>query len=150
MKIEEEIDQKTFADEFVKAHINLMYTAGWAQLQIVKTLKPFNISVQQFNIMRILRGRSPRPASIRELTDRMLDKASNASRLVDKLNAKGLVVKQTSPDDNRRLEVVLTEEGQKLLARASSRVEHSLNEIYQNISEKDACLLNGLLDKMRG
>lgn len=149
MRIEEEIDQKEFKNEFFKAHINIVFTAGWAQLQIVSELKQFNISLQQFNIMRILRGRAPKPASIRELTERMLDRASNASRLVDKLYAKGLVEKQQCPCDNRRLEVHLTKKGLRLLEKASEKVENRLMTIYDGISCEEALNLNKILDKVR-
>ncbi|MFQ5447919.1 MAG: hypothetical protein ACE5FF_13405 [Saprospiraceae bacterium] len=94
MRIEDEIKQSHFPNEFVKAHINVLYTAVWAGLAVSQSLKSFNISHQQFNVLRILRGRYPEPASIRDLTERMIDKSSNASRLVDKLVAKGLAVKK--------------------------------------------------------
>ena len=150
MKIEEEIDQRSFPSEYIKAHINLMYTAGWAQRQIVKELKPYGISIQQFNILRILRGRAPRPASIRELTERMLDKSSNASRLVDKLCRKGLTEKQACPKDCRKLEVKITGKGLGLLVEASGKIEGATKILYQNISEKDARELNRILDCLRG
>lgn len=149
MSIEDEIDQRKFSSLFAKANINLLYTAGWVQLNTTKELKPFNISVQQFNILRILRGRHPKPASIRELTDRMLDKSSNASRLVDKLQSKNLVAKQKCENDNRRVEVTITTEGLQLLEKASEKVEMNIEKVFSSISEEDAILLNEILDKLR-
>ena len=149
MKIEDAIKQKKFQNEYQKANINLFYTYAWLQLQIVQTLKPYNISPQQFNILRILRGRHPKPASIRELTDRMLDKASNASRLVDKLLAKELVTKTTCKQDNRRMEVLITENGLDLLKRASTDVENWINDVFSSLSEEEAQQFNFLLDKIR-
>ena len=150
MRIEDEIKQKTFPNEFLKANVNLFYTNAWMQLKILQELKPFNISPQQFNILRILRGKNAKPASIKELTDKMLDKSSNASRLVDKLIAKGFVSKSVCPDDNRRMEVSITDEGLQMLEKASMVVERQVEESYQTLSQEEATQLNNLLDKLRG
>ncbi len=150
MKIEDEIKQKTFLNEYHKANVNMFYTQAWMQLKILQELKPFNISPQQFNILRILRGRHPKPASIRELTDRMLDKSSNASRLVDKLLAKNFVVKCVSKTDNRRMEVVITQEGLDMLAKASEKVETCINKVFSTLSVEEAIRFNDMLDRIRG
>ena len=150
MKIEEAIKQKKFQNEYQKASINLFYTQAWLQLQIVQKLKPFNISPQQFNILRILRGQHPKPASIRELTDRMLDKASNASRLVDKLLVKGFVTKTTCKNDNRRMEVLITNEGLRMLKKASLEVEGKIDRVFSMLTEDEARQFNDLLDKIKG
>jgi DNA-binding MarR family transcriptional regulator len=88
MKIEKAINQKAFKNPHQKAHINVLYTASWLSQQNAKVLKPFQISWQQFNILRILRGMAPQPATVKLLTERMIDKTSNASRLVEKLKRK--------------------------------------------------------------
>ena len=150
MKIEEAIKQKKFQNEYHKANVNLFYTQAWLQLQIVQKLKPYNISPQQFNILRILRGQHPKPASIRELTDRMLDKSSNASRLVDKLLAKSLVTKSTCKKDNRRMEVMITEQGLDLLEKSSNDIEGWINEVFGVLSEGEARQFNTILDKIKG
>ncbi len=150
MKIEDEIKQKTFPNEFLKANVNLFFTNAWMQLKILQELKPFNISPQQFNVLRILRGCHPKPASIKELTDRMLDKSSNASRLVDKLLSKGFVSKSTCQSDTRRTEVFITEEGLEMLETASGKVESKIDEVYSTLSEKEAQQLSHLFDKLRG
>lgn len=149
MKIEEAIQQKKFQNEYQKAHINLLYTHAWLQLRTVHVLKPINISPQQFNILRILRGQYPKPASIRELTDRMIDKASNASRLVDKLLAKGYVTKSACEADNRRMEVKITDEGLKFLEKASKKVDAFTKGVFKSLSEDEARQLSDLLDKIR-
>ncbi len=149
MKIEEAIKQKTFASEYLKAHINLIYTAAWANLRIAHTLRPFDITLQQFNILRILRGRSPEPASIKELMERMLDKSSNASRLVDKLLLKELVIKKVAEEDSRRMEVGITQKGLQLINQASVEVEKEIATIFSSLSTEDAAALNSLLDKIR-
>ena len=150
MKIEDEIKQKTFLNEYQKASINLFYTQAWIQLKIIQALKPFNISPQQFNILRILRGRHPKPASIRELTDRMLDKSSNASRLVDKLLIKDLVEKSTCKNDNRKMEVSITKQGLDLLKKASTQVESCTDEVFGVLTVEEANFFNEMLDKIRG
>lgn len=149
MKIEKAIKQKAFLSEFHKANINLFYTMAWMQLKINKELKPFNLSPQQFNILRILRGQHPKPASIRELTDRMLDKASNASRLVDKLLLKGMVSKTTCENDNRRMEVAITEKGLSILDDASNKVETVIDNVFGVLTIDEAAQLNDMLDKIR-
>ena len=103
MRIEEAIHQKTFKTPQQRAQINIIYTAGWLNQFNGQALKPFGISIQQFNILRILRGRKGQPATVKLLTSRMLDKMSNASRLVDKLVAKGLVDRCQSEVDQRKL-----------------------------------------------
>lgn len=149
MKIEDEIKQKSFSSEYLKANINLIYTANWANLKITHVLKPFGITPQQFNILRILKGRACQPASIKELTERMLDKSSNASRLVDKLLIKGLVKKETCGDDNRRTDVILTEEGLEVVNNASVAVENEISIMFASLTMEEAVLLNQLLDKTR-
>ena len=150
MKIDEAIKQKAFLSEYHKAHINLFYTQAWLELNMIQELKPFNISPQQFNILRILRGQLPNPASVKELTDRMIDKASNASRLVDKLLDKGFVTKNACEKDHRRMEIMITTEGLDLLAAASQAVESSIIQIFSVLSVDEAEQLNSFLDRLRG
>jgi DNA-binding MarR family transcriptional regulator len=150
MRIEDEIKQSSFLNEFLKAHINVMYTAAWAGLAVTQLLKPFNISHQQFNILRILRGRYPRPASIRELTDRMMDKSSNASRLVDKLAQKGFVQKNNCSEDLRQLNIIITPAGLSLVGEASEALSDDVLSKYERLSLEEATRLNELLDKIRG
>lgn len=149
MKIEDAIQQKNFRDEFHKAHINVLFTASWIHQQSLKALKPFNISWQQFNILRILRGMHPEPASVKLLTERMIDKMSNASRLVEKLKQKGLVERRSCKFDRRQVDVLITEKGLELLNRASKAMEDQMDHLKSNLSEEQAVQLNELLDSMR-
>ncbi len=150
MRIEEAIKQKSFKNEYQKAHVNVLYTAAWLTASMNAVLKPFGLSMQQFNILRILRGKSPEPATIRELTEKMIDKMSNASRLVEKLRSKGLVDRRPCPQDRRRVEVRITPEGEALLARASEVVEQDImRQMSQCLREEEAILLNELLDQLR-
>lgn len=149
MKIEEAIQQKKFKDEFQKAQINVLYTASWIHQRTMQVLKPFNISWQQFNILRILRGMHPEPASVKLLTERMIDKMSNASRLVEKLKQKGLVERRSCKSDRRQVDVVITESGLSLLALASDAMEEQMEYIKARLTEDEASQLNELLDAMR-
>ncbi len=150
MKIEDEIKQKSFANEYIKAHINVLFTASWLSSGAGKELKKLGISGHQFNILRILRGMHPKPGSIKELTERMIDKSSNASRLVDKLISKNLVLKAKCDEDHRRAEVVISEEGLALLDVASRRMDDYTASISGNLTETEVLTLNRLLDKLRG
>lgn len=149
MKIEEEIKQKAFKNEYQKAEVNLMFTVSYLGLSKQQALKEFDISIQQFNILRILRGQYPNSATVKLLTERMLDKTSNASRLVDKLLNKGLVERKTCLDDRRRVDVVITKKGLTLIGKASESLD-KLALQKMKITEGEAKELNRILDKLRG
>lgn len=148
MKLEDEIQQKRFQNEHIKAGLNIMLTASRIIHQNTQLLKPFGITVQQFNILRILRGMHPEPATIKLLTRRMLDKTSNASRLVEKLRKKGWVERSECEFDRRKVDIYITEEGLKLVEKASKTLEKSGNMSFP-ITDEEAKLLNDILDKMR-
>ena len=148
MKIEEEIKQSTFKSEHQKAHINLIFTSGWVQQAQASLFKPFGVTLPQYNILRILRGQHPKPATISLLIERMLDKTSNASRIVDKLEAKELVTRKQCPSDRRTVDVLITEKGLALLKEMDS-LESGPGTGMTNLSEQEATQLNELLDKIR-
>ncbi len=150
MKLEQEIQQEKFQSEYHKVHINVLFTASWLNLQTTKLLKSYNISPQQFNILRILRGMHPEPASVKILTERMIDKMSNASRLVEKLKQKGLLKREASEDDRRKVNVSITPRGLELLEKASHDIEKNIRSNLSNLSTSEASQLNKLLDKIRG
>jgi len=150
MKIEEAIKQeKPFKDIQNKAMINLLYTASWLQTIMNLAIKPFNISIQQYNILRILKGQHPYSASIKLLQERMLDKMSNASRLVEKLYEKKLVDRVICPNDRRRVEVTILDEGLIVLENATIALDKILKEKINQFSNDDSQNLNDLLDKFR-
>lgn len=149
MSIEEAIQQKKFLNGYHKATLNVIYTAGAFLGHNTRMLKPFNISVQQFNILRILRGMHPETATIKLLTERMLDKMSNASRLVEKLKQKGLVQRVECASDRRRVDISITPEGLKLVNEASDAIDGHLDKMTKGLSEKEALQLSELLDKLR-
>ncbi|MCF8245142.1 MAG: MarR family transcriptional regulator [Saprospiraceae bacterium] len=150
MRIEDEIKQKSFVNEYVKAQVNILFTSSWLSYATTQELKSLDISAHQFNILRILRGMYPTPSSIKELTERMIDKTSNASRLVDKLISKNLVLKAKCDQDNRRAEVIISNEGLELLKIASERVDSFANIFSNRLSNCEVVTLNELLDKLRG
>ncbi|WP_426061560.1 MarR family winged helix-turn-helix transcriptional regulator [Hymenobacter sp. B1770] len=148
MRIEDEIKQPIFKDEHQKAHINLVYTAGWLQLRQAAAFKPFGLTLPQFNILRILRGQHPLPATVALLIDRMLDKTSNASRIVDRLEEKELVTRTVCPANRRAVDIRITKAGLDLL----ERIEEAGVTQCSGITQLDAAelhQLNTLLDKIR-
>lgn len=148
MKIEDEIKQKKFINAHQKAVINLVYTVNWMQDRHQKVFKSFNITAQQFNILRILKGQHPNSTSATEIKARMLDKNSDVSRLLDRLVAKNVIVKKACPTDKRAFDVNLTEAGLELL-RTLDKKQSELDNIL-NLSEEEAYQLSDLLDKSRG
>lgn len=150
MKIEEEIQQSTFQNDFQKLQINILFTASWLNQQTTQLLKPYKISWQQFNILRILRGRHPEPATVKVLASRMIDKTSNASRLVEKLRQKGYVERNECQEDRRRVDIVLTELGMKVVNKASETMETEMQSKLTQISAKEAQFASDVLDRMRG
>ena len=148
MKLEESIKQKEFNNEFEKAEINILYTANWMNLSLHQLIKSYNISLQQFNILRILRGQKGKPAALKLLTERMLDKMSNTSRLVDKMLTKELLERSICPNNRRQVEITLTSKGLKVCNEISDLIEkHRMESLKITIEE--AREINRILDKMR-
>src|SRR6476469_8377515 len=115
MRIEDEIKQPIFRSEHQKAYINLIFTAGWLQQRQAAAFKCFGLTLPQFNILRILRGQHPLPATVALLIERMLDKTSNASRIVDRLEEKKLVTRTVCPSNRRAVDIRITHAGLALL-----------------------------------
>ena len=149
LRIEDVIKQYKFINPQHKAVLNLIYTSGDLVGRNTRLLRPYNLSQQQFNILRILRGRHPEPATVKLLTERMLDRMSNASRLVDKLKQKGLVERTVCADDRRRVDIFITEKGLKTVAEASEIIEKDMRDIADSITDEEAIVLSNLLDKLR-
>jgi len=148
MKIEEAIKQKKFKSEYQKLFINIVYTANWLNNESIKTLKPFGISPQQYNVLRILKGQHPNAISVNNIIDRMLDKNSNASRLVDKLKQKELVEREICPNDRRQVDIKITNKGLALLEKISVKMDNFIN-LKDAISVEDAEKMNSILDQLR-
>lgn len=148
MGIENDIQQARFRNPHQKAALNLIYTVGWMRDKLKSIFEAEDITGQQFNILRILRGSFPQPLSTLQIRERMLEKMSDTSRIVDRLIAKGLVKKLTCKNDRRLVDVIITDKGKKLLERLDAKQEE-IDGVLHNLSEKDANILSDLLDKLR-
>ena len=145
-RIEEEIRQKKFTSSQQKAVVNLIFTSNWLQNKQHDFFKFFGITGQQFNILRILKGQYPDSISGTEIKSRMLDRNSDVSRLLDRLAGKNLVTKNTCPNDKRASDVLITEEGLKLLDQINKTQKQ---DYILALSDEEAETLSALLDKAR-
>lgn len=148
MKIEEEILQPKFTSPNQKAVVNLMFTAGWLASKHQDFFKVYGITSQQYNILRILRGQYPQSISATEIKTRMLDKNSDVSRLLDRLQAKNMIEKKASTSDKRASDVYITQAGLDLLNAIQLRQEEL--EGIMVLTPDEAVQLSDLLDKCRG
>ena len=137
--------QSSFASIKVKALLNILYTASWIDNQQVEFFKPYGISPQQYNILRILRG-SAEPMSVTSIKERMIERAPNATRLMDKLCTKNLIERTACINDRRVVHVAITTAGFDLLALIDKNFNH---DILENLNDKEAEQLSDLLDKIR-
>ena len=147
MGIEKDISQAKFRSEYQKATINLIFTFNWMNERIKDMLDRYDITPQQFNILRILRG-AGKPISTLQIRQRMLDKMSDTSRIVDRLLKKDLVTKIVCEGDRRLVDVTISENGLKLLERIDAH-QDDMDSVFKNLDEEQAITLNKLLDKIR-
>ena len=147
MSLEKDINQARFRNEHQKSIINLIYTYNWVNEKMKAFFEKFDITSQQFNILRILRG-AGKPLSTLQIRQRMLDKMSDTSRIVDRLIVKGLVKKITCKLDKRLVDISITDKGKKLLEKAD-KYETEMDAVFGNLSETEVKTLNKLLDKIR-
>ena len=147
MSIENDIKQDSFKSEYQKAIINLIFTYNWTTEKIKSVLEETGLTLQQFNILRILRG-SETPLSTLRIRERMLDKMSDTSRIVDRLIIKELVKKVTCKKDKRLVDITITDKGLKLLEKLDAQ-EDKMETIIKSLTKNEAETLNTLLDKIR-
>ena len=148
MKIEEEILQQSFRNEYQKSAINLIYTYGWLHNKQKKFFLKYNITAQQYNVLRILKGQFPDPITTSEIKHRMLDKNSDVSRIVDRLERKGLACKNTCISDKRLVDVSITHQGLQLLTEIEIQILE-LDNFFSSLELEEAKELNRILDKLR-
>ena len=148
MSIEKDIQQNSFKSPYSKAVINIFYTNNWLTSLQMEIFKPFDLTPQQYNVLRILRGQYPEPITVIAIIERMLDKMSNASRLVDKLLAKELVIRRVCPNDRRAVDVIITEKGLDLLSELDV-LQQKWEQQLHGLTECEANQLSSLLDKLR-
>ncbi|MBI1781031.1 MAG: MarR family transcriptional regulator [Sphingobacteriales bacterium] len=150
MSLQKDIHQlRNFRNEYQKAIVNIVFTHNWLTEKMKSFLDKEDITPQQFNILRILRGASPEPLSTLQIRERMLDKMSDTSRIVDRLVAKELVKKTSCKADKRLVDVVIADKGRKLLEKLDE-LSDEMDGIINNLTEAEAKTLNKLLDKARG
>ena len=147
MTIENDINQDKFRNEYQKATINLIFTYNWMSEKMKYFFDQFDITSQQFNILRILRGAGT-PLSTLQIRQRMLDKMSDTSRIVDRLIKKDLVNKSVCKSDKRLVEITINAKGKKLLEEMDCKNEE-IDGVLKNLGESEAKKLNQLLDKIR-
>lgn len=147
MTIEERIKQSRFKNAHHKLAVNLMYTTNKLESFLKEVFKKEEITLQQYNILRILRGSRPNPLSTLQIRERMMHKMSDTSRIVDRLLMKKLVTKKVSADDNRLVDVRITEKGLKLLQNLDD-IEDKLTGFMANLTDTEAATLSNLLDKI--
>jgi DNA-binding MarR family transcriptional regulator len=149
MKLEREISQQTFRNEYQRATINLLFTHNWLENRLSEFFKQFDLTLQQYNIMRILKGQYPRPISTAGIRERMIDRMSDASRIVDRLYKKGLVLRKVCDRDKRLVDITLSESGLELMSTLESTTDH-IDSFLQTLTLEETQQLNTLLDKVRG
>ncbi len=149
MEIEKEIYNKKFENNHQKVVVNLIYTYGWITNLLRLKLNKHSITLQQYNVLRILRGQYPNPATVNILKERMLDKMSDASRIVERLVQKDLVKRCINNKDRRAVDILINPKGLDILQKLD--IEISLKDLLsKNLSDEETITLSGLLDKMRG
>ncbi len=149
MSLEEDIKQEKFDNEFQKVAVNILFTSSWLYNINADRLKAHDITPEQFNVLRILRGSHPKALMLAEVTCRMLDKSSNATRLVEKLRLKGLVKREICEGNRRQVDIFITDKGLAILKKIDSE-ESEWIATLKNISKAEAQELNRTLDKLRG
>lgn len=149
MELEKEIHQTVFRNEAQKAGINLIFTFNWLSAKFDELFKQKGITSQQFNVLRILRGQYPNSVTVKVIRERMLDKMSDASRIVEKLRVKGYLDRKVDSDDRRACQVTITQKGLDLLADFQ-KLEFHFDEPFENLTPDEIKQLNYLLDKLRG
>jgi DNA-binding MarR family transcriptional regulator len=148
MSLEKDIRQEKFVNEFEKAAINILFTSSWLHNINGGRLKPFDVTPEQYNVLRILRGSHPDPMMLADITSRMIDKNSNATRLVEKLRQKGFVRRDICENNRRQVDISITDKGLQILKKIDAAESEWLATL-KNITKSEASELNRILDKLR-
>jgi DNA-binding MarR family transcriptional regulator len=149
MRIDDEIQSSKFEDNYQKAVINIAYTDGWLKNTFNCHFEKHNLTQQQFNILRILRGQYPKPATVNLLKERMIDKMSDASRIVDRLVQKDMITRCTNNKDRRAVDIRISDKGLETLATMDAEFK-TRDFLKNNLTSEEAGQLSDLLDKLRG
>jgi DNA-binding MarR family transcriptional regulator len=148
VKLEQAIQSTKFKSEVQKAGLNILYTAWWLKTVMSKELKEFGLTHEQYNVLRILKGKYPDQMCVRDIACRMIEKSSNVPRIIDRLELKKLVKRSNSAIDKRETVITLTQSGITILEATTAVVNKTMDELL-TINEHDASELNQLLEKVR-
>ncbi|MBT8256696.1 MAG: MarR family transcriptional regulator [Bacteroidia bacterium] len=149
MNIEEAIKSIHPMGMTTKTVINLMYTSRFVEEAVVQVLRPFDLNLPQYNVLRILRGQHGKPANLFTIQERMIDRSSNTTRLIDKLLKKGWVLRQVCKENRRKVEITITSSGLEVLARLDPIIDENNKKIVRNLSLEQMQNLNDWLDLLR-
>lgn len=149
MGIEDRIKSSRFQDDWHRATVNILFTNNWLSNLLEARACKKQITLQQFNVLRILRGQYPNPASNVLIKDRMISSTPDISRLVERIVVKGLITRTKNKSDKRAVDLLITEKGLQLLDELEADMNLSVM-LSENLSEEEAAVLSGLLDKLRG
>ncbi|SDG88796.1 MarR family winged helix-turn-helix transcriptional regulator [Chitinophaga filiformis] len=150
MRIEQAINQRKFKDDYHKIVVNLLYTGNWLRDALGANLKEHGLLPQHYNALRIIKGRHPEPVSAGDIKDVMLDKASDVTRLLDKLEKLEYVQRRLCPHNRRKMDISITPQGLKLLSDVDILMDSFYEDLAERITEEEAATLSDLLDKIRG
>lgn len=150
MKLEDELKMSAIQDSHHRASLNVIFTGAWMAEKMNSLLKPFGISEQQYNILRILRGQKGASLNLQDISGRMIHKMSNTTRLVEKLRIKGLVVRHVCEENRRKVQISITKAGLNIIDEIAVEMEANNKCTADRITDKEAETLAYLLDKFRG
>lgn len=147
--LEDVIKTKPIKDHYSRAYLNIMYTGTWMLGKINQVLKPYDLTEPQYNVLRILRGQHGEAMPLFEIQERMIQKMSNVSRLIDKLLDKGLVVRKECKDNRRKVDIMITKKGLDMLEEVNPDLDQLFDAISKNLRKDEAKQLGELLDALR-
>ncbi len=148
MKLEEAIKSTRFKTEVHKAGLNILYTAWWLKTTMSNILKEYGLTHEQYNVLRILKGKHPNQMCVRDIACRIIEKNSNVPRIIDRLELKKLVKRTTSPNDKRETVIIITSAGINILEIATVKINKLFDDIIV-MDETSATTLNNLLERIR-
>lgn len=149
MGLEQDLKQERFTNEYEKMVVNILFTGSWLANLNASRLKPFGLTPEQYNVLRILRGSHPKPMMLADITSRMIDRNSNATRLVEKLKQKGFVNREICKTNRRQVDISVTDAGLEVLRKIDEGLDQWLENL-KTIPKDEAEELNSMLDKLRG
>jgi DNA-binding MarR family transcriptional regulator len=147
VKLEDAIQSHNFKDEKQKAGLHILFTAYQLKCIVSSTLKPFDVTAEQYNVLRILKGKHPENMCVKDIAERMIERSSNVPRIIDRLVAKNLVKRTQSKEDKRETVIALTDKGLDLLESSSFKMNDAFEGILQ-LNNEEAKALNDLLEKV--